>query len=58
MTTKGFIVLFLLVVAFCAAAFVGFRVGTVEDFDLVAVSLASFFAAFIIHLFMPGPEIT
>lgn len=58
MTIKGFIVLGLLVAAVLLWFLVGFNIVSSTKYDLVVLGLFAQGAAFLVHLFMPGPELT
>lgn len=54
MTTKGFIVLFFIVVAVMLFGGVGFNIINSTKYDWLALGLASQAAAVIVNWFMPG----
>lgn len=57
MTTKGWIVCGLLLIALALFLIVGFDIATWTNHNLVALGLASFIGATLVHIFMSGPEL-
>jgi hypothetical protein len=57
MTTKGWVVAGLLIIALVLFVVVGFDIATWSNHNLVALGLASMIGAFLVHIFMGGPEL-